>query len=135
MNMMIFDKVLKIVAEEHAIGVNELFEKNRRGPVMQSRRIIIYILRKKYKWTYQHIGRKLEKHHATVMHHFKQMDFWVEEDVSFKSEIDDIISKITFDPIRLSKQSFINKIMTETIIWHDKDATEANFEKLFEIEL
>ena len=134
-NIMIFDKIIETVAEEYSIDSHELFENNRRGPVMESRRMIIYILRRKYKWTYQKIGRKLNKDHATIIHHFKKMDFWIKQDPFLKDEVDELIAKIHFDPMLLSKRSFVDKIMTEIIVWDDQDVTKSNLEKLFKIEL
>lgn len=97
---------------------------------MESRRIVIYILRKKYNWTFAKIGGKLNKDHTTSMHHYKKMDFWVNTDPILAKEINDIVNKIEFDPMALTKRELINKIMTESIVWTEPGTTRANLEKL-----
>ena len=128
-----FEKVATVVADEYAISLSDILSRNRKGPAMESRRMIMYILRNKYKWTFAKIGSKLNKDHTTIMHHYKKMAYWVQTDPLLYDEVVALVSKIEFDPMSLTKRDLINKILTEVIVWTEPGTTRINLEKLFKM--
>jgi len=80
--------------------------------------------------TYEEIGIILNKHHASIIHYMKMMNFDLEVlGGHFKDRIKNIIGELTFKPIERDNKDFVKQVM-DCIVWDEKGTTRINLERL-----
>ena len=77
-------ELLKYVIKEHLKkDVNKV---NRDRLLIDARFIYFYILRSEEKMIYQKIGDTVNMNHASVLHGFKKVEFWIKTDHKFRDK-------------------------------------------------
>ena len=64
----------KAICVAYNISYGDLLGKSRKMNIMNGRRMFFYFMRKHFGGTYWGMGKKYNVHHATIMHHVKSME-------------------------------------------------------------
>jgi len=97
---------------EKVTGVNPSWA-TRKKNIVTSRQCLFYILRKKYKLTYQTIGWLADKNHATIIHGCKAIDnlLDIKDSMTISSmEVWSTIFEVMFGSVSGNKRAFKNRL-------------------------
>lgn len=62
------ERLVQTMCRKLEISYKQLCSKSRKRDYVLRRQVISYILRRKYKWSYKHIGDKINRKHCTVLY-------------------------------------------------------------------
>jgi len=94
------DQIIKIVLERFGITHEMMVSKNRNREYVDVRLIISYILRKKCRATFVHIGHKIgNRDHTTAIHNVRKFEDVYETDVSFRKLANIVFDKVGLEPL------------------------------------
>ncbi len=84
-------EVVKIVADFYSIEEALIYEKTRRKEVVQTRQMIMYILREEFNISYPLIGAELGgKDHTTIIHSYKKIKKELQENPKLVQDYDEL---------------------------------------------
>ncbi len=90
-----YRNILKAVAEFYDISYNELTSRSRRKELVHPRQITMYLIREELNGSYPYIGDKLGgRDHTTVMYAYQKITKEIENNESFKQEINLIRERV-----------------------------------------
>jgi len=72
------DILIETVCQFYEITYDELKSRSRQGYIVEARRMYCYLARVLTSKSLQHIGKKIDRDHATVLHQYKNMAGYVE---------------------------------------------------------
>jgi chromosomal replication initiation ATPase DnaA len=94
------DVIIKIILERFGITHEQMVSKNRNREFVDARLIVAYILRKKCRLTYTHIGHKIgNRDHTTAIHNVRKFEDVYETDVSFRKLSNIVFDKVGLEPL------------------------------------
>tara|TARA_R110002167_G_scaffold10203_2_gene46985 strand:+ start:220 stop:540 length:321 start_codon:yes stop_codon:yes gene_type:complete len=79
------------VCESYNISNRELMLKTNLAYIVRPRQVLMYILRKEYKMTFERIATRFKKNHATVIHSVNSIENMMSYDKEFKNKINNLI--------------------------------------------
>lgn len=77
-NSEVFKELINIVCEIHSIKPKEFRSKSRLREIVYARALVSYVLRYSYGISYPKIGVLMLQNHATILHHVKQINDFIE---------------------------------------------------------
>ena len=94
------DQIIKIVLEKFKIPHERMVSKERKRELVDVRLIISYILRKKCRSTFVHIGHKIgNRDHTTAIHNVRKFEGVYETDASFRKITNLVFDKVGLEPL------------------------------------
>lgn len=79
--------IISIVADHFQVQVSKLFTHERTREIATARHIAMYMLRKKRKLTFTHIGNMFNRDHSTAIHSFHTVEDLMFSDPKIKTEV------------------------------------------------
>tara|TARA_R110000803_G_scaffold189589_3_gene252103 strand:+ start:1504 stop:1860 length:357 start_codon:yes stop_codon:yes gene_type:complete len=102
----LFDYVIDAV--QYASGIRNIKEKTRQREYVDARRIAYHMLRKIHGLPLQAIGKEFNKHHASVLHGIKDVDFLIKTDSVFEQTYHKAMAQLSIGNYR--KEQIIKEI-------------------------
>jgi len=87
-------EMIKEIVEQHY--QLKLETNTRKREYVEARSIYYKLLREKTRLPLSHIGKTLNKDHATVLHSLKNLKDWLEYDQQIKSDYNSILDRINY---------------------------------------
>lgn len=88
------EKIVEEVSRTEGVSVEDIYGKKQKANVSHARKIAMYVIREITNISYEQIGEKFDKHHATVMYNVQKITEEAEKDPRLASKIADIISNV-----------------------------------------
>ncbi len=88
------EKIILEVSRIYNIPIDDIYSKKRNASISNARQICMYIIRNVTGLTFEEIGKKFDKNHATVMHAIYQVEDKIKHDSTLKAQISDIIKNV-----------------------------------------
>ena len=96
------EEIIKKACEIHHITVDEFLSGERSRPIPDARAMVSFVLRKRKYATLKKIGKNINKHHSTVIHHLKVHNALYTTDKSYKERFDLLDNLLPFHDYRNS---------------------------------
>ncbi|MCD7723870.1 MAG: chromosomal replication initiator protein DnaA [Clostridiales bacterium] len=88
------EKIVEEVSRTEGVSVEDIYGKKQKANVSHARKIAMYVIREVTNISYEQIGEKFDKHHATVMYNVQKITEEAEKDPRLAGKIADIISNV-----------------------------------------
>lgn len=87
-------KVVEEVSRTFSVNVEDIYSKNRKGPINTARKVSLYIIREVTGLPFEVIGEEFKKHHSTIMYAVDQIAQEIKINKKLGATINDIIKNV-----------------------------------------
>lgn len=87
-------KVVEEVSRTFSVNVEDIYSKNRKGPINTARKVSLYIIREVTGLPFEVIGEEFNKHHSTIMYAVDQVAQEIATNKKLGATINDIIKNV-----------------------------------------
>ena len=105
---MSLDTVLSAVMQYYGVDYDDLIERNRKREIIRPRQMFFYIARRYTDFSYEAIGKKLKRDHATALYAFQKYDSMMYPDDEM--EFNGVMSVLTGDSMSSPEIRMFNSL-------------------------